>query len=178
MLAWELEPLLRPTQNLVVIEIGGVALSLDLRHAHERLYLLSHLFNVRYPQADIDRLLFERFVRQGDVVLDAGANIGYTALQLLEQGARTVYCFVSSWRCDLYKRLAQLSHAGLRVFHAALWDQTGYGDLFLSVTHDQGSTLEASTIQMFPAVFGERPPRNGYAPTGWTMWRRMSPLTS
>lgn len=156
MFVWELEPLLRPARERAVLQIDGVALTLDLTQAHERRYFVSHWFNVLYPQADIDRLLFERFVRKGDVVLDAGANIGYTALQLLEQGAQAVYCFEPVG--ELYRRIAQLAHPKLRVFEAALSDQTGFVDLFLSVTHNQGSTMEASTIQMFPGVFGERPP--------------------
>ena len=78
----EIEPFFRSTGTLE-IEIGGMMLPLNLAHRHERRYAAAHILSLQYPQSDIDKMLFKRFVRPGDTLLDAGANIGFTALEAL-----------------------------------------------------------------------------------------------
>ncbi|WP_236669283.1 hypothetical protein [Burkholderia gladioli] len=86
MLYTEVEPLIRE-HGKASFEIGSIPITLELSHRHERYYAASLLLDIRYPQGDVDRALFRHFVKAGDQVLDAGANIGVTALELLEAGA-------------------------------------------------------------------------------------------
>lgn len=134
------------------LELAGRALRLDLRHPHERRYALRALFGCPYPQADIDRALFAAFVRPGDLCLDLGANIGMTALELLEAGAGRVIAYEPV--AALAARLAALAAPDLEVRARALSDRVGRAHIRLSQSHNQGHTLLDDQVARFPAVFG------------------------
>lgn len=143
--------LISQQEHLRTVEIAGYQLALDLRYRHESAYYDL----IRNQRVDTDSLIFARFLRPGDRVLDAGANIGYTSLKALSYGAAAVYAFEPV--PELYHRLAALQDARLHAFDIALSDADGAAEMLLSQTHNQGHTLDARFLEIFPAVFGERP---------------------
>jgi FkbM family methyltransferase len=153
---WDAEDLI-PDAGEVTVTIGDLQLTLDLRFPHERRYALGLLFKLRNPQADIDRRLFQTYVQPGDVVLDAGANIGVTAAEALASGAAHVIC-VEPER-SLAGRLTglqQLSSGRISVLDCALGAQEGVGELMLSRTHNQGHTISPKMTSLFPGLFDDR----------------------
>lgn len=56
------------------VEIGGTNLRLDMRNSHERSYFAA----VGARTVSVDELIARKFVKPGDTILDAGANIGLT----------------------------------------------------------------------------------------------------
>jgi FkbM family methyltransferase len=148
MLVDEVFHLLR-SNGEVSIKIGDVSLTLDLRHPHERRYAICAVADVRYPQKDIDTALFSAFIEPGDHVLDLGANIGLTALEALECGAANVLCVepVES----LIRRIPE--DPRLDRLQAAVTDRDGEAEITLSQSHNQGSTISADVVALFPNVF-------------------------
>lgn len=143
------------TQGQVAFTFAGRTISFDLRHRHERAYAAKLLFNLAYPQSDIDSMLFKRFVRPGDTVLDAGANIGFTALEFLDAGASKVVAVEAV--PDIYGRLEQLAGDGIITVGKALSSAPGLAEITISTSHNQGSSLKAEIAEMFPGVFGDQP---------------------
>lgn len=133
------------------IRIGSRVLRLDMRSSHERRYY----DQARRGASDLDMKIWERLGREGDVVLDAGANIGHTALQYLRLGAKRVEAFEPV--PHLHARLAELADAGLGVHGCALADSVGESTVTLSRSHDQGHSLNPRFREMFPRVYGRRP---------------------
>jgi FkbM family methyltransferase len=133
------------------VQIGRNALYLDMRQFHERRYFE----RVVRQQKTIDLLIAERCVRPGDVVLDAGANIGFASLAYLALGAREVHAVepVSA----LYERLARIADPRLRAYRAALSDRNGTQAIFLSKAHNQGNSLSAHLAEEWPWIFGRSP---------------------
>jgi FkbM family methyltransferase len=121
-----------------------------MRFSHEKNYYE----RIQQGQIDIDSLLLERFMCPGDVVLDAGANIGYTALQCLAAGAREVYAFEPV--PALYQRLKTLSDSVIHTFNTALSDRDGEAEILLSQVHNQGHSLQPKFLEMFPKVYGDQ----------------------
>ncbi|MEK6423265.1 MAG: FkbM family methyltransferase [Burkholderia gladioli] len=134
-------------------EIGGIPITFDLTNRHERYYAASLLLNIHYPQGDVDRALFQRFVRTGDQVLDAGANIGVTALELLETGARRV--IAAEPIPELFARLATLPVNRVAAVPQAVSSTSGTATMTVSLTHNQGSSLKDEVLALFPFIFGE-----------------------
>lgn len=133
------------------VEIGPRTLRLDMRSAHERRYYDL----VRRGVSDLDMKLWRRLGRAGDVVLDAGANIGFTSLQYLDGGAARVHAFEPV--PHLHARLAKLADDRLQVHGSALGDAVGEATITLSRSHDQGHSLNPRFQEMFPSVYGKRP---------------------
>lgn len=133
------------------VMIGSRVVRLDLSNIHERRYIIAEMFNRRHPPHDIDVMLTEKFVRPGDVVLDAGANIGVTAAYFLARGASHVTAVEPE--PNLAARV-KLIDPSIEVLNAALSDEVGEIDLVLSTTHNQGHTIEASSVKLFPEIFG------------------------
>lgn len=134
-------------------ELGGSAISFHLEHRHERAYAARLLLDVWHPQADIDLFIFQHFLRASDVVLDAGANIGVTALECLEVGVAKVIAVEAL--PALYERLAQLGSNRLTPVNKAISSSSGEADFYVSTAHNQGSSLNPEMINIFPAVFGD-----------------------
>lgn len=132
---------------------AGHTLNLDLRHKHERAYAAKCLLRVHYPQSDIDTLLFNRFVRPGDRVLDAGANIGFTALECLDAGAAHVVALEPV--PTLFARLRQLESEQVTALQVALGKNSESAEMVLSTAHNQGSTLKQEMLDLHPSVFGD-----------------------
>ncbi len=133
----------------IVVKIGDVDLQLDLRQPHERRYALCAVANVRYPQKDIDSALFDKFILPGDRVLDLGANIGLTALEALECGAVHVLCVEPVQ--SLARRIPK--DPRIECVQAAVTDKQGEAEMIRSSAHNQGSTLSAEIVNLFPTVF-------------------------
>lgn len=139
----------------VSFDIDGCALNLDLSFHHERLYACKLLLNVQYPQADIDTMLISRLIQKDDIVLDAGANIGFTALEFTLAGAAMV---VAVEPVDaIYQRLSKLNHRRIFALCSAISSKNGTQDILISNSHNQGSTLKAEIKDIFPSIFGEHP---------------------
>ncbi|WLE62902.1 FkbM family methyltransferase [Burkholderia plantarii] len=138
----------------VSFEIGAIPITLDLSHRHERYYAASLLLELRYPQGDVDRALFRRFVQPGDQVLDAGANIGVTALELLETGARRV--IAAEPVPALFARLAMLPAVRVVAVDQAISGGIGQAAMTISLAHNQGSSLKDEVLALFPYIFGDQ----------------------
>src|SRR5262245_12795277 len=122
---WDNDNLL-PGDGEVQVTIGDLSLTLDLRFPHERRYALALLHDLRNPQADIDRQLFQKYGRHGDVVLDAGANVGITAAEALACGASHVICVEPEHTLAArLNTLESLAQHRMSVWHCALGAQTG-----------------------------------------------------
>ncbi len=136
----------------VTIEHAGARLTLEMHNRHERLYAVKLLTEIPYPQADIDTKLAHHFVRKGDRVLDAGANIGFTALEFIEAGA----CHVTALEpiSTLFSRLKELRSEALTALPYALTSTIGSARMYVSEAHNQGSSLLQAVTDYFPGVFG------------------------
>jgi FkbM family methyltransferase len=142
-------------QGIAQVEIGGIKLTLEMENRHERLYALNLKGGLRYPQADVDRLLIERITCPGDVVVDGGANIGVTALEFIKAGAGVVHCFEPQE--TLFERLKTISSECLVAHKVALSDRKGISRLITSKAHNQGSTIDSRMLEEFPLVYGDNP---------------------
>jgi FkbM family methyltransferase len=161
---WEAERRLA-NNGEVTITIGDMEIGLNLAFVHERRYALGYLFGFRNPQADIDQHIFRESVRSGDVVLDAGANVGVTAAEALACGARHVIC--AEPEEGLVERLRGLRERypiRMTIHHCALGAVEGCADLLLSVAHNQGHTISSAIRAQFPTIFGDE-------------WQRVPTLT-
>lgn len=135
------------------IFIGEIPLTLDMRWPHERAYY--DYFSTEclgWHPAKMDELLVKAFVRDGDVVLDAGANIGITALLFLQSGAACVHAYEPD--ATLYKRLSRLRSSKIVTHNIALADHQGEADFFVSETHNQGGTICQDWLTRFSQVYG------------------------
>ncbi len=133
------------------VTFAGKKFPLYLDDKHEKNY-----FDCIYNNAtDFDILIAKQFLKPGDIVLDAGANIGFSSLVFLNQGAGKVYAFEPV--PHLFKRLKILSDERLAVYDSALSDIDGWADIILSETHNQGHTLNPDFTGIFPTVFGAAP---------------------
>lgn len=137
-------------EGLVTIKIGEVPIVFDLSFLHERKYVARYITTIRYPQHDIDDELFKAFIREGDVVLDAGANIGVTAALALKAGASRIYCVEAEKH--LAQRLNSIPDPRICVFHCALGEEPGFAELMLS-SHNQGHSIAAQMQNVFPGLF-------------------------
>lgn len=146
----DLEPHIRRDKRLTV-HLAGHRLELDLSFKHERAYAAKLILNLRHPQTDLDEFLFKRFIRPGDTVLDAGANIGFTTAQMLSAGASRVVAVEPT--PGPFERLRQLNGDIVVALNKALSSNAGKGSLILSRAHNQGSTLNPNMVTLFPSVF-------------------------
>lgn len=134
------------------IRIGDYQLELDLRWKHEASYLKWASKQRQSGPIAFDTLAIQHFINPGDVVLDAGANIGFTALYFLKCGAGEVHAFEPDPRN--FRRLAQLKTRGkVRVYPEALGSKDGEVEFIISRSHNQGSTLDQRMLEKFPEVF-------------------------
>jgi len=140
-------------QKTLSLKIGAYNLRFDCSQAHEKRYIIRHIFDCLYPQADIDQKLFGFFVKKGDVCLDLGANIGVTALEMIGAGAKKVLAF------EPYEphviRLSNIKCDAIEVYPIAVSDHIGKADMFISKTHNQGNTIVKGQVNLFPKVFGD-----------------------
>jgi len=146
----DLERHIRRDKRLTV-HLAGHSLELDLSFKHERAYAAKLVLNLRHPQSDLDEFLFKRFVKPGDTVLDAGANIGFTTSQMLSAGASRVIALEPV--PELFERLRQLNAGTVVALDKALSSNSGKASLILSKAHNQGSSLNPIMLTLFPNVF-------------------------
>ncbi|WP_162248658.1 FkbM family methyltransferase [Methylobacterium sp. Leaf94] len=150
----DIEPILKNYGKITVF-VKNYPLVLYLEIPHERRYAACFVANIKYPTFDIDRLLIDKFVRQGDKILDAGANIGLTALLFVQAGASEVVALEPV--PDLAARIKDIGCSKIRCEPYALSANRGQTNFYLSTTHNQGSTYDIETMAMFPQVYGEKP---------------------
>lgn len=147
--------LIDPEARGAAIEIAGMTVPLDLRNKHERDYFARHYLGAKHPQADVDRLIFQAFVRPGDVTLDAGSNIGMTIAELLEAGSSHVHAFEAV--PSLYARIEAIKDSRFTGYPCALGDGDGMISIWVSQAHNQGSTIEPRMVEHFAPIFGDKP---------------------
>lgn len=152
----QLENFIR-SKGTATFQLAGREISFDLRYRHERAYAATLLLNIQYPQVDIDSYLFKRFVKRGDSVLDAGANIGFTALECIDVGARLVVAVEPV--PELFQRLLAVSGGEIVAINKAVSAAAGSAEITISLTHNQGSSLKREITDMFPSVYGDQPRR-------------------
>ena len=146
----DLEDHIRRDKRLTV-HLAGHRLELDLSFKHERAYAAKLMLNLRHPQSDLDEFLFRRFVKPGDTVLDAGANIGFSTWQILSAGASKVIALEPV--PELFERLHQLNGGTVVAVNKALSSNSGKASMILSRAHNQGSSLNPIMVTLFPNVF-------------------------
>jgi FkbM family methyltransferase len=139
-------------RGTVTASCCGIKMVFNMVMPHERRYFIRLLCECRYPQADIDTLIFKNIIHKGDRVLDAGANIGITAIEALSFGAEKVICIEPE--PSLAERLREIAHPNCVIKECALGSARGKSVLFLSASHNQGHTIKQETIDMFPQIFG------------------------
>ena len=139
-------------QRCVSIRFAGHLLTLDTRWKHERDYLNYIKRSKITGPLGMDVWVFSHFVKLGHIVLDAGANIGFTALLAEKAGAKEIHCFEPDPR--LTDRLKIHCQGDKIAVHSkALGEKADSMKLRLSSKHNQGSTLNDSMINKFPSVF-------------------------
>jgi FkbM family methyltransferase len=127
------------------IRIGQWDLRLDLANPHERKY-----FRNGYEDL-VDYLVAAQCVREGSRVLDVGANIGLTSLIYASLGATEVVCFEPvPW---LAERIRCIGCERISVSEVAVCDADGEEAMSLSVSHNQGNSLNESWPEQYPQVF-------------------------
>ncbi|MBW7984878.1 FkbM family methyltransferase [Enterobacillus tribolii] len=139
----------------ISVEIAGYPLRLDLANQYERRCALCLLCDVTHPQFDITRFLINHLVKKGDRVLDAGANIGLTALWLLAAGARNVTA-VEAFPA-FAGRIDALEHPDITCINAALCGEIGEKEMFTSPVYEQGATCDPEIVDRLRWL-SEEPP--------------------
>ena len=136
-----------------VVKFGGLDFALNLDWRHERQYFDFIEHQKLSGSLAMDVWVYKHFVTSGDLVLDAGANIGFTSLVGLRSGAKAVHLFEPDPR--FCKRLEALAAQDSRlVFHAAaLGEKEAELKLQVSTSHNQGSTLNSKHLELFPSVY-------------------------
>ena len=133
------------------LHIGAYKLPLTLDNKHEIAYFEKSKAGI----TDVDVAIAQRLMRAGDLVLDLGANIGFVALHFLALGAREVHAFEPS--PAIFERLRKLRVPALHCYPYAIGSKSRRGELILSVSHHQGSTLYPEVVEIRPKVYGQSP---------------------
>jgi len=134
------------------VQFAGRNLQLNARWKHEQHYLAYIQDGKVNGALAMDVWVFSHLVNKGDVVLDAGANIGFTALLAEKAGAKEVHCFEPDPR--LIDRLkAHCCGNTFTIYRRALSNAVGNMEMILSAKHNQGSTLSNRIVDKFPNLF-------------------------
>jgi FkbM family methyltransferase len=135
----------------VELLIGKRTITLDLNDAHEKKYLAAE----EGGKQTIDGLIAEAILKPGDIIVDAGANIGYTALKYAAFDPDKVLAFEP---VDyLYQRLEQIEDEVICTYKMALGDRDDQQQIRVSTGHAQGSSLSNEMVSQFPDVFDGPP---------------------
>jgi len=134
------------------VTFHNVSLHLDPQWKHERKYI-EYIVDGRFngPIA-MDVWVYHYFIPTAAVVLDGGANLGFTALLAAAEGAAEVHCFEPDPRLQPKLR-RHCSGAAFRIYDVALGEESSRLELIQSAAHNQGSTLNSTLAEKFPAVF-------------------------
>lgn len=137
--------------QLIQAKIGEHTISLNPKNKHERIYLEI----CQTGRKTIDMLIADSFIKPGDVVLDAGANIGFLTLQYLALDVAAVHAVepVSA----IFKILKSIDDPKVHLYNVALGDQEGNVKIYLSKNHNQGHTINSDFLSIFPRVFESTP---------------------
>lgn len=125
------------------IKIGRNKLYLNLANPHEKGYYKSI--------ENEDFFIAKYFIKENYVVLDLGANIGFTTLLYLKFGASRVYAFEPV--PELSERIRNIGDDRIEVSTLAVSDRIGENELVLSSSHNQGHSLNEEWPLRFQSVF-------------------------
>lgn len=137
----------------LTFNMNGTDITFDLRYRHERHYAAKTLLNIQYPLSDLDDMLFKLLIKQGDVVLDGGANIGFTALSMLNAGASKVIAVEPV--PEIYERLKSLNNESIIKYNYAISSEIGKTKITISLSHNQGSTINSEMLNLSSQIFGD-----------------------
>jgi len=137
----------------VDLAINGLELALHLTNKHEIAYYRWLCESQRSPQIDIDHLVFQKFIAPGSSFLDLGANIGFTSLLAHACGANDILAIEAL--PSIYERLRKIDGKIIKTLNVAVSEKNGSGEMFVSKTHNQGSTLSSDIVARFRHIFGE-----------------------
>ena len=141
------------TTNVISDNDVGITFNLDLKDRHENAYFKSLTHGT--PRKVLDHIVAETFIKDGDIVLDVGANIGFCALVYLMNGASEVIAFEP--HPEIFERLSELAYDDLIVVDYALTDTYGTAELMLSSGHNQGHSLSERMVNYTSNAFGKNP---------------------
>jgi FkbM family methyltransferase len=145
-----------PEHKIININIDGYTINLNTQFLHDQQYLVKLLFDIKTPQADIDSALFKAFVNKDDRIIDAGANIGFTAIEFIKSGASFVLAIEPV--PEIFSRLSKNSFKlAITPLQLALDDKVGFVNMTVSEIHNHGSTINKRIPELFPQVFGVKP---------------------
>ena len=137
--------------DLIQASIGEHHIFLNPKNKHEKIYL--EIF--RSGRKSIDMLIADYFIRPGDVVLDAGANIGFLTLQYLVRNVNAVHAVEPV--SNAFNKLQSIKDPKVHLYKVALGDKEGNVKMYLSKSHNQGHTINSDFLSIFPSVFEVNP---------------------
>ena len=98
------------------------------------------------PSVLLDQAVFDAVIRPGDRTADVGANVGFTALQMLQAGAGVVHCFEPDERvCSRLRALAD-GDDRLVVHEVGIGGADADAELHVSESHEQGSSFDKPSV--------------------------------
>jgi len=117
------------------VTFANQTIELNMDWKHEKDYYEYIVRNKTKGPIAIDAWAYSKFVKENNIVLDAGANIGFTALLALKFKASEIHCFEPDPR--LIEKLKN-NCQGERFFlyNSALSSEPGTMQLCLSSTHN------------------------------------------
>lgn len=132
----------------VYVKIAEKHLKIDFNSVQERQYYFEQVSG----RKTIDTYIAEKYLYKGDTVVDAGANIGFTALKYKELGAKCVHAFEPVPKN--LETLSSISDSETIIAHPeALGEKKATIEMLCSTSHSQGSTLNHDMKAVFPEVF-------------------------
>jgi FkbM family methyltransferase len=136
----------------VSVHFSDLVLKFDTHWKHEFDYTQYCKHGTLNGPICLDLWAMSHLIKEGDVVLDAGANIGFTATLSKKAKAREVHCFEPDPR--LFKRLVDNCNDDLfRHEQIALSKSDSTGLFHLSQQHNQGSTLSDIHLEKFSNLY-------------------------
>lgn len=130
----------------------GKNIYLDKTWRHERQYFRFIKRGERYGALNLDIWALTHLIKPKDTVLDAGANVGLTAVICDSSGAGEIYCVEPDLRV-LPRLQLNCPDNKYKIYPIALGRSCKEATITLSTQHNQGSTMCSAMIQKFPDIF-------------------------
>ena len=134
------------------VQFADLSFDFDLHWKHEFYYHQYIQHNKINGPICMDAWVISNLLQHNDIVLDAGANIGFTAALSKKAGAAKIHCFEPDPR--LFKRLSNMCRGDqFKHYPVALSDINRTTKFYLSQKHNQGSTLSTVHVEKFTQLF-------------------------